>query len=103
MTQKSNLIKQKRILYLIHKYKKKREFIFSQIYNTDKNKLLFDKMHWSFKLQTIPRNSSLTRLRNYCSITGRSRGYYRFFGISRNMLRFFAQKGILPGVQKSSW
>ncbi len=103
MTQKSNLIKQKKILYLINKYKKKREFIFFQIYSSNNAKSLNDKIYWVFKFQTIPRNSSLTRLRNYCSITGRSRGYYRFFGISRNMLRFFAQKNILPGVQKSSW
>jgi len=54
-------------------------------------------------LQKLPRNSSATRLINRCSLTGRSRAYYRRFGISRIMLRELALLGQLPGVTKASW
>lgn len=54
-------------------------------------------------LQLLPKNSSATRIRNRCQLTGRSRGYYRKFGISRLVLREMASKGEIPGVKKSSW
>lgn len=54
-------------------------------------------------LQQLPRNSSRTRYRNYCKITGRTRAYYRKFGISRIMIRELADKGMIPGLKKSSW
>ena len=54
-------------------------------------------------LQKLPRNSSATRLTNRCSLTGRSRAYYRRFGISRIMLRELALLGQIPGVTKASW
>ena len=53
--------------------------------------------------QALPRNSSPTRLRNRCQLSGRSRGYYRDFGISRHFFRKLAHQGTLPGVRKSSW
>jgi small subunit ribosomal protein S14 len=53
--------------------------------------------------QKLPRDSSNTRLCNRCNLSGRSRGYYRYFGLSRHFLREIAYQGILPGVQKSSW
>lgn len=56
-----------------------------------------------FKLSEMPRNSSKVRLRNRCAITGRARGYYRLFGLSRISLRKFASEGMLPGVTKASW
>jgi small subunit ribosomal protein S14 len=55
------------------------------------------------KLQCLPRNSSKTRIRNRCSLTGRARGYLRKFGISRIALRDKALEGQIPGVVKSSW
>lgn len=55
------------------------------------------------KLQALPRNSSPTRLRNRCWLTGRSRGYYRTFGLARHVLREMAHDCLLPGVRKSSW
>jgi small subunit ribosomal protein S14 len=55
------------------------------------------------KLAEIPRNGNPTRVRNRCQITGRSRGYYRKFRLSRIMLRELANKGLIPGVTKSSW
>ncbi|MEM6469977.1 MAG: 30S ribosomal protein S14, partial [Planctomycetota bacterium] len=55
------------------------------------------------ELSLLPRNSSRTRLRRLCKMTGRSRGVYRKFGISRIMLRELADKGVIPGLRKSSW
>ena len=55
------------------------------------------------KLQALPRNSAVVRLRNRCWATGKPRGVYRDFGLCRNQLRERAHKGELPGVVKSSW
>ena len=55
------------------------------------------------KMATLPRNSHPTRVRNRCALTGRSRGNYRKFGISRLMFRELASLGMIPGVTKSSW
>ncbi|MBB4632232.1 30S ribosomal protein S14 [Sphingosinicella soli] len=55
------------------------------------------------KLAEIPRNANPTRIRNRCELTGRSRAYYRKFRLSRIMLRELANKGLIPGVTKSSW
>jgi len=54
-------------------------------------------------LQKLPRNSSKTRLHNSCSLTGRSKGYIRLFGISRITFREMASCGLIPGVKKASW
>ena len=51
----------------------------------------------------LPRNGNPTRVRNRCELTGRSRAYYRKFRLSRIMLRELANKGLIPGVIKSSW
>ena len=55
------------------------------------------------KMAELPRNGNPTRIRNRCELTGRSRGYYRKFRLSRIMLRELANKGLIPGVTKSSW
>jgi small subunit ribosomal protein S14 len=55
------------------------------------------------KLSEIPRNANPTRVRNRCATTGRPRGYYRKFGLCRIELRDLANKGMIPGVTKSSW
>jgi len=55
------------------------------------------------KLAELPRNSSETRVRNRCSVTGRPRGYYRKFNLSRIALRELASSGQIPGMVKSSW
>ena len=54
-------------------------------------------------LQKIPKNASPVRLHNRCKITGRPKGYMRVFGISRVMFREMANKGLIPGIKKSSW
>jgi small subunit ribosomal protein S14 len=55
------------------------------------------------KLNMLPRDSSKSRLRNRCSITGRPHGYYRKFGLGRNKLREAAMRGDVPGLVKASW
>ena len=55
------------------------------------------------KMAEIPRNGNPTRIRNRCELTGRPRGYYRKFRLARVMLRELANKGLIPGVTKSSW
>ena len=57
----------------------------------------------SLKLQKMPRDSSPSRVRNRCRITGRTRGYYRKFGLSRSKLRKAAMRGDVPGLVKASW
>ena len=54
-------------------------------------------------LQKIPKNASPVRLHNRCKITGRPKGYMRMFGLSRVMFREMANKGLIPGIKKSSW
>jgi len=54
-------------------------------------------------LQKLPRNSSPTRIKNRCAVTGRSRGYLRAFGLSRIAFRELAREGKIPGVKKASW
>ena len=55
------------------------------------------------KMAEIPRNGNPTRVRNRCATTGRPRGYYRKFGLNRIELRNLANRGMIPGVTKSSW
>jgi len=62
-----------------------------------------EKMDASRKLQQLPRDSSKTRGRNRCRVTGRPHGYYRKFGLSRNKLREAAMRGDIPGLSKASW
>ncbi|WP_315762979.1 30S ribosomal protein S14 [Sphingomonas sp. Y38-1Y] len=55
------------------------------------------------KMAELPRNGNPTRIRNRCELSGRPRGYYRKFRLARVMLRDLANKGLIPGVVKSSW
>jgi len=55
------------------------------------------------KFEKIPRNAAPSRQRNRCWVTGRSRGYYKDFGLSRHVLREMAHDGLIPGLKKSSW
>ena len=62
-----------------------------------------ERFQATLQLAELPRNSSKTRQRNRCALTGRPRGYYRKLNISRIALRDLASRGELPGVVKSSW
>lgn len=78
--------------------RKKLKKIISDINTTDK-----DRWDAIFKLQSLPRDSSLSRQRNRCKITGRPHAFLRKFGLSRIKLREAAMKGDIPGLKKSSW
>lgn len=69
----------------------------------DKNTSDDDRMKAVYKLSEMPRNSSFVRIRNRCALTGRARGYYRKFGVSRIALRDLSSFGLVPGVTKASW
>src|SRR5512135_3935717 len=69
----------------------------------DKDKPVEERFAATLKLAELPRNSSATRIRNRCQLTGRPRGYYRKFKLSRLALRELASLGQIPGVVKSSW
>ena len=92
-----NLFRQK----LIKKYKSKRELLKAKI--KDKNLSLEERIIYQNKLNDLPRNASSIRYRNRCEITGRPRGNYSKFGLSRIKLRELSMSGDLPGVVKSSW
>ncbi len=62
-----------------------------------------DRFEASMKLAELPRNGAAVRVRLRCALTGRARGNYRKFKLSRNMLRALANSGQLPGVVKASW
>lgn len=70
-----------------------------------KNKdLTFDeRLEAQIKLSELPRNGAKDRVRNRCGLTGRPRGYYNYFGLSRIAIRDLASWGQLPGLRKSSW
>ncbi len=69
----------------------------------DRSKPAEERFAARLKLAQLPRNSSATRIRNRCEITGRSRAYYRKLRICRNQLRELASQGLIPGMVKSSW
>jgi len=62
-----------------------------------------ERFEAQLKLARLPRNSSATRVRNRCALSGRPRGYYRKFGLSRIAVRDLASSGQIPGMVKSSW
>ena len=69
----------------------------------DKTISIEERFEAQLKLNKLPRNSSKVRQRNRCRVTGRPRGYYRKFQVSRIALRELAAFGLIPGVKKSSW
>ena len=69
----------------------------------DESKDETERLIARLKMAELPRNGNPTRVRNRCELTGRSRAYYRKFRLSRIMLRELANKGLIPGVIKSSW
>ena len=86
---------------LSKKYEKKRKKFKSIINN--KKLTLEERFNAQLKLSKLPKNSSKTRIRNRCEITGRPHGVYRKLKISRIALRDLASKGKIPGMTKSSW
>ena len=100
MAKKSMLEREKKRKKLVIKYAEKRKIILNQLKNAIS---LEEKFEISEKLQKLPRNSSKIRVRNRCWKTGRPRGYFRYFGLCRNVLRELSHDCMLPGVTKASW
>lgn len=69
----------------------------------DESKDETERLIARLKMAELPRNANATRIRNRCELTGRSRAYYRKFRLSRIMLREMGNKGLIPGLTKSSW
>ncbi len=101
MAKVSMINREKRRTRLIGKYANKRAGLKVIIANPEVG---FDeKQQAMFALQKLPRDSSPVRHRNRCQITGRPRGFYRKFGLSRNKLREATMRGDVPGLRKASW
>lgn len=92
--------REKKRIRLEKKYALKRANLL-QDYKNEQN--FTEKLQIHSKIQKLPRNSAKTRIRNRCWKTGRPRGVFRDFGLSRHVVREMAHQCLLPGVTKSSW
>jgi small subunit ribosomal protein S14 len=100
MAKKSMIEREKKRIKLHKKYTLKRSNLLKE-YQSEQNFNVKLQLH--SKIQKLPRNSAKTRIRNRCWKTGRPRGFFRDFGVSRHVLREMAHQCLLPGVTKSSW
>ena len=104
MAKKSMIEREVKRQKLIQKYLKKRIQLLNELAGTNGVRpVLKDQFLISVKLQKLPRNSSPTRYHNRCFVTGRPKGFFRDFGLSRHVLREMAHQCLLPGVTKASW
>jgi len=101
MTKKSLIEKNLKRMILVNKLRNKRNNLKNEKYN--KIISLSKRFNIQKKISFLPKDSSITRLRNRCVITGRSRGVYSKFMLSRMCIRSLASNNQLPGVKKSSW
>ena len=101
MAKKSSVEKQKRREKLVNLMWDKRQGLREKIYNMNLSEE--EREEARIALNKMPRDSSPTRLRNRCQMTGRPRGYLRKFKLSRLSFRELASNGMVPGVTKSSW
>jgi small subunit ribosomal protein S14 len=101
MAKKSMIERELKRAKLVAKYAKKRAALRATI--RDVNSSDEERVAAQAKLNALPRDSSPSRQRRRCSITGRPHGVYRKFGLGRNKLRESAMKGEIPGLTKASW
>ena len=101
MAKTSQILRDRRRKKLIKKYAERRAELRQKL--KDRNVSIDEKLQVQEVFAKLPRDSCPTRLNRRCAISGRSRSYYRKFGISRIALRDLALRGQLPGVRKSSW
>jgi small subunit ribosomal protein S14 len=100
MAKQSMIQREKKRTRLVGKYAAKR----TSLKNELKDVASFsERVNLYKKFERVPRNSSPSRQRNRCWVTGRSRGFYKDFGLSRHVLREMAHDGLIPGLTKSSW
>jgi small subunit ribosomal protein S14 len=100
MAKKSMIEREKKRIKLYNKYALKRSNLLKKYQTADNFSM---KLEIHSKLQKLPRNSAKNRIRNRCWKTGRPRGVFRDFGLSRHVFREMAHECLLPGVTKSSW
>lgn len=101
MAKKSMILRDVKRKALSAKYSKRREALKAAIVNLKLSDE--ERQQAQLALQKLPRDSSRSRVRNRCGLTGRPRGYYRKFGLSRSKLRELVMRGEVPGVVKASW
>jgi small subunit ribosomal protein S14 len=101
MAKTSQVLRDRRRKQLIQKHAGKRAALRKRL--KDPNVSVDEKFQIQEEFAKLPRNSCPTRLKRRCEMSGRPRGYYRKFGISRIALRDLALRGQLPGVRKASW
>ena len=101
MAKRNMIEREKKRAHLVKKDEKKREKLRTVLKDPDAS--YEDKQAASVTLQKLPRDGSYTRQRNRCSVTGRTRGVYKKFGLARHKLREAAMRGEVPGLKKASW
>jgi small subunit ribosomal protein S14 len=101
MAKTSSIVKNRKRTALVKRMSAKRARL--KALAADKELPPEDRFNARLKLAEMPRNSSATRIRNRCELSGRPRGFYRKFKLSRLALRELASAGQIPGVVKSSW
>ena len=101
MAKTSQIYRDRKRKALIAKYAEKRRELRRKLNDADVS--IEEKLEVQEAFAKLPRNSCPTRLNRRCEISGRSKSYYRKFGISRIALRELALRGQLPGMRKSSW
>ena len=101
MAKKSSIEKNNRRRRMAKKFSGRRSRL--KAVAMDKTKPIEERFAASLKLAEMPRNSSATRIRNRCEMSGRPRAYYRKHKLSRIALRELGSKGMIPGLLKSSW
>jgi len=101
MAKKSKIVKNERRKVLVERYAARRAELLAVIKDPETS---YEAKREAYRrIARLPRDSSPTRYRNRCGVSGRARGYFRKFGMSRIALRDLAPRGELPGVRKASW
>lgn len=100
MAKKSIIQRELKRQILVNKFLKLRTDLINKAKKTESFE---ERLAVNEKIQKLPRDTSKVRIRNRCWKTGRARGYFRYFGLSRNMLRELGNKCLLSGLTKSSW
>ncbi len=101
MATKASVAKNERRKKIVERYRERREELRGLV--RDERLPPEQRFQAQLLLNKLPRDASPVRVRNRCAVTGRPRGYYRKFGLSRIALRDLALRGELPGVIKASW
>jgi small subunit ribosomal protein S14 len=100
MAKQSMIQRERKRERLISKYANKRSSLKAELTTVSS---FPERLALYKKFEKVPRNSAPSRNRNRCWVTGRSRGFYKDFGLSRHVLREMAHEGLIPGLTKASW